>query len=315
MEVSAETRGPDAAQRVRVLFLRQGRGGGRAGARGIFKGEDGPVYLDGSAYFPRWKEIVSAGSALVQCGVAGELIRAVAIPMPGHWPQTAAAAERIALALLPQLSQDGVAAITDCRSVLASWSNPSRALEYSSTWGGLWRQFFWGNLELAGRGGGVRDLSWMRSHTSVANARDAEDARHICSNEHADSFAKKAARQSCPSRAQAKAFLGEAAHLCEIAKATALMLAEWPALKDVFPTAVKVKPAPRGPAARKTAGNDHAYRWVQSDRLGAGWQCQRCCHFKQWGRCNALPVPCAPRDRAMGRLLAGEALRVTMDLF
>ena len=109
-----------------------------------FSPEDGPVYTDGSALFASLGGLAVAAFAAVQ--LRGDAVGCAWIGItgrvPGYLNQTAAAAERLALATATLFAQPGQALHlrTDCLSAAHELANLVTSACYPTRWSDLWRQ-------------------------------------------------------------------------------------------------------------------------------------------------------------------------------
>ena len=106
----------------------------------LFEPSLGDIYVDGSALHPLHPHVASAASAAVQLFPDGAVARAATAAVPLGWPQTAAATERLSIAIAAQAARGWCSIVSDCQSVVDEWHAPVRAASARAVWGGLWRQ-------------------------------------------------------------------------------------------------------------------------------------------------------------------------------
>ena len=110
---------------VKGRFFRRGEG-------------DGRIYLDGSGKAPLTCYARSAGS-VVQVEEDGRLIRGLTFVAPEGWPQTAAAAEHLAMTVAQDYAEQGLVPVTDCGSVYRSAAEgPRCATHEKRPWAAIW---------------------------------------------------------------------------------------------------------------------------------------------------------------------------------
>ncbi len=106
--------------------------------RGFFRRRDGKLFMDGSCVAPLSVYARGAG-AVVQLNDQGEIIRYITFVVPAGWPQTAAAAEHLCIAICRQFCEEGVQLATDCGSVvLSARSGPAYATHEKRPWAAVW---------------------------------------------------------------------------------------------------------------------------------------------------------------------------------
>jgi hypothetical protein len=109
---------------------------------GRFPSQDGPVYIDGSAFHVR-TPLATSGWAAVQM-VDGRISRSMMAPVHRNFQHTSDFAEHVAFCFvsLHSSSEDPIEVVTDCASVISYYhqSLGGEATSYKNVLGGIWDQ-------------------------------------------------------------------------------------------------------------------------------------------------------------------------------
>eukprot|EP00971_Amphidinium_carterae_P068297 1352444-Amphidinium_carterae.1 len=161
----------------------------RIGPRGPF---EGLIYVDGSAIFPRCRDLRRAGFSLVQVDEQGNTIRAAFGPVPHQWAgdQTARDAEDCAVLWLAKLCGTQPLVIhTDCAGTFGMGSKGRRS---KSQMASQRRAHFW--LPLWQLQVDIKFVK-VKAHRSEAECTEPLQHRHWKGNATADDLAKAGAWQ------------------------------------------------------------------------------------------------------------------------
>ena len=238
-----------------------------------FQPEGGPIYVDGSA-LPGDKPFAArAGFSALQVTPAGRVIEGFLARVPGRHPQTAAVAERLAIAhvwaLTKHLTGGEFRVVSDCQSAITESTSPELHSGHKAIWASLWRPVASDRSKGSNPFGAVDNI---KAHTILAPGASAATARDFHGNNAADRFAKQAAAANAPSGATQA--LARAEYVMAVARMAAGALACWPSPLEQFGALVQERPTAQG--GLPGTARRHRYRWT-----GAVWQCSRCMRPKR----------------------------------
>ena len=154
------------------------------------------TFGDGSAMRPINATLARAGFSLAQVDDAGQLIRAVRSPVPRSLPQSAAAAERVAVYVANWLMR-GITYMPlycDCTSALALVNDHLKERGPASPWASLARWMWQDGIRLT-------SARWTKSHHDLS-ALAGTELFEALGNQLVDRLAKKAATSSLPPKDQ-----------------------------------------------------------------------------------------------------------------
>ncbi len=181
----------------------------------------GNVFFDGSCKPCAIRDLSRAGGATVMTDDEGRPLRRAMAAVPAHLPQTAQAAENIALAVTVRALEEQAVVKGDCRAVVNSANAPCQLMVAARRkYGGLVMD----TLRDPDKRRWAGVVEWVPAHRKLTGAEDAATRRDICGNDAADAAAKEA-RESQPGlgqevEARAEYYLKRAPLVAKAAAAT-----------------------------------------------------------------------------------------------
>ena len=229
----------------------------------------------------------------MQLDESGEVIAAMVAPVPSGWPQSAACAERLVLALVEQFASGPCTVISDCRGAIQEWEASHHPAQARQVWGGLWRQVAKVRAERGGQGC-IAEVQKCKAHRSRAECEhDAQQLAIWRGNDAADQAAKQVAERASPSVPEQLVYEQAWETVAAVARAFGRMLALWPPARLLYAGATRPDRGERQPGGRAGTEADRGrHRWRPCGG-GRVWQCQVCL-------CTTLQ----PRRRAGGCITA-----------
>jgi len=180
--------------------------------------EESKLYTDGSVAAPL-EPYARAAGAIVQVTATGKVVRAITFVVPRGWPRTAAAAEFLAFILGARFNGGGLPLVTDCQAVWSSAvGGPRVAMHPKKPWAAVWADFDFS---------GVQALK-VKAHLSLQQAEAIGQSSLWAGNQHADSAAKRAAKEALPSEFWCKALDAVATSRRAFLRGAAQVLAAYP---------------------------------------------------------------------------------------
>ncbi len=224
----------------------------------------GRAYIDGSSTTPTIKSMARAACAIVRTTEDGTPLKVLQAAVPRHLPQTAQAAEFLALGLVIRALRGKTEVTGDSLNVVRAANGSCREpFAPSKMYAGILLDTHAdpGRRRMAG------EVRWTRAHRTIKGGETAEELRDIRGNEAADKEAKEALQEHPPlgrlAESQAEFFEKRIGHV--ISAMTAAL--------SMFPRASGKMTREERPTDARQARRRRLHLWAFR---GGAWRCELC---------------------------------------
>ena len=238
---------------------------------------DKDIHFDGSSFNATHPLLHRGGFICMQVDSSGQPVKAIGAPLPSCLPQSAAAAERLAVCVANMFAPSHFCAsfVGDCKGALQLVSHNSSARSSSKLWGGVARSMHVDGIK-------SRSAVWVKAHQCV----DSASSLNVLANESCDVGAKRFASANSVHPLQSEDYFSSLRFAKRFLKGIAVMLDLWPGSKEDYGVLVREKSRS---SRHKLPGTKHNFKF---DSVSESWFCVHCFRRKHKPRSKLDRSPC-----------------------